>query len=113
MKIEQLDELKKEVEDAAKKLLGDKLKQVILYGSYARGDYDEESDVDFACIVSIPNEEISNYSQSFAEFETELSLKYSLLVSTVLINDGLFVKYKEDLPFFMNVVKEGVILYGK
>ncbi|HED36937.1 MAG TPA: nucleotidyltransferase domain-containing protein, partial [Ignavibacteria bacterium] len=37
-----LPELEKRIKDS----FGDKLKKIILYGSYARGDYDSESDVD-------------------------------------------------------------------
>ena len=40
--------------DGVRNLFDDKLKDVILYGSYARGDFDNESDVDVAVIVDIP-----------------------------------------------------------
>ena len=32
-------------------LLGDRLKKVILYGSYARGDYSENSDIDIMILT--------------------------------------------------------------
>jgi len=41
-----LDEITGRVCTAAKEVLGDKLEKVLLFGSYARGDYDEYSDVD-------------------------------------------------------------------
>ena len=31
---------------------GDKIRQVILYGSYARGDYNRDSDIDVLIVVS-------------------------------------------------------------
>ena len=34
-----------------KKIYGDKIHGIYLYGSYARGDFDEESDIDFTAIV--------------------------------------------------------------
>ena len=40
----QLDMMLKQIADYSKELFGDKFKNIILYGSYARGDYDEESD---------------------------------------------------------------------
>ena len=36
-----------------KKILGKKLKKVILYGSYARGDYTENSDIDIMVLTSL------------------------------------------------------------
>ena len=35
-----------------KKLLGQKLDKVILYGSYARGDYNEHSDIDIMILTT-------------------------------------------------------------
>jgi predicted nucleotidyltransferase len=35
-----------ELIERVRPVFGDKLKKVILFGSYARGDYDAESDVD-------------------------------------------------------------------
>lgn len=41
------------------KIYGLHLKSVILYGSYARGDYTPESDVDIMILVDLPDDEIS------------------------------------------------------
>jgi len=59
-----LKQLKEDVEKAAKELLKEELLKVVLYGSYARGDYDNESDIDFALISSMPNETIPAYNKN-------------------------------------------------
>ena len=41
-----------------KKVFGEKFQSVILYGSYARGDYDEESDIDIMITVDMSREEL-------------------------------------------------------
>ena len=41
-----LQALLNETTAGLREIFGEKLDSVILYGSYARGDYDEESDVD-------------------------------------------------------------------
>lgn len=48
-----------ELSNLAKNSFGDKLTAVILYGSYARGDYDEYSDVDVMIIADINLSEFS------------------------------------------------------
>ena len=52
-----LTELTSRVVLAARDSLGDKLNKVILYGSYARGDYDDESDIDIMILADIALED--------------------------------------------------------
>ena len=42
-------------------IYGPHLKSVILYGSYARGDYTEDSDIDIMILVDLPNEKLDSY----------------------------------------------------
>jgi Predicted nucleotidyltransferases len=46
-----LNKILKEIRKVYEKVYGDKLVKVVLYGSYARGDYDNESDIDIVGIV--------------------------------------------------------------
>ena len=39
--------------EAVKKIYGSHVRQIILYGSYARGDYREDSDVDIMILVDM------------------------------------------------------------
>jgi len=48
-----LDTITGRVCAAAKEVLGDKLEKVLLFGSYARGDYDEYSDIDIFVLADI------------------------------------------------------------
>lgn len=44
-----------------RKLLGNTLDSVIVYGSYARGDYSELSDIDVMILVTLTEEKIKKY----------------------------------------------------
>ena len=46
-----MEEICKRVVAAYRRAYGDDIEAIYLYGSYARGDFDEDSDIDFAAIV--------------------------------------------------------------
>ncbi len=62
-------------------LYGDRLAKVILYGSYARGDAHEESDVDF--LVVLKDKQVKRLSEIFdiSEVVHPLILEYNKLIS--------------------------------
>ena len=54
---------------AVKKIYGNHLKQVILYGSYARGDYTKDSDVDIMLLVDLDETELDTFSDALSGLE--------------------------------------------
>ena len=92
----------------AKNELGNSLTTVILYGSYARGDYDSESDIDVMVIADISSEEIKKVSKKFSAFSLDVDLKYDIVLSIIVQDKTTFEKYKATYPLFKNIVREGV-----
>ncbi len=98
-----LRELKAGLED----LYGDRLVRVILYGSHARGDAGEDSDIDILIVLKgevKAGEEIRRSSRLIAE----LSLRYDTLLSRMFISETDFDE--RQLPLIRNVRREGVVL---
>ena len=91
-------------------IFGLKLKKIILYGSYARGDYNNESDVDILMVID--EEHLSGYNTLLSQIELEFFSKYSLLFSIITENENYYVSNSARLPFFRNVNEEGVLVYG-
>ena len=89
---------------------GDKLDAVILYGSYARGDYDEESDIDVMVRVKLDKFELKKHRKTFSHLGSDLGLEHNIYVSIHLQDFETFNKFKEDLPFYTNVNREGVLI---
>ena len=73
--------------DKLKSKFSNKIYKVILFGSYARGDYDEESDIDILIIGDVPQREVSFLS-------AEILLKYGEVISAIVKTEKEFEKYK-------------------
>jgi predicted nucleotidyltransferase len=103
-----LEQLKTNIYRYAKDTFGDKLSEIILYGSYARGDFDEESDIDILILVDADQYQIKQYETEFAVFGSRLDLEYDVLTSLQLESADTFRIWKDTLPFFKNVAREGL-----
>ena len=97
-----------EVCRACDPVFGDLLKDAYLYGSYARGDYHEESDIDILLTVDLEQPELSKYRNTIAGITSDLSLKHDITVSVTVKPLAQFRKYAHVLPFYKNVVGEGI-----
>jgi len=85
----------------------DKQATVILYGSRARGDYNEDSDWDFLILTELP--ESKEIKEAFTNkiFEAELELEEP--ISTIIHNKSLWENY-EVTPLYHNIQKEGLLV---
>ena len=62
--------------EEAKKIFGEKLKQVILYGSCARGDFQTDSDIDILLLLSVPRENLAFERKKIFAIADALDLEY-------------------------------------
>lgn len=92
-------------------IYGSHLKQVILYGSYARGDNNPDSDIDIMLLLDLSDIEIKDYFDSLSDLTYDYFLDYDIDISPIAINDAHFAKWVDSYPFYNNVSKEGVVLY--
>ena len=94
--------------EKAKADFGSRLDSVTLYGSYARGDAAEGSDIDIMILVDMPQGELTNFRCSWNSFGTEVDLNYNVLLSFKLQETAKFYAWKDIVPFYRNVYEEGV-----
>ena len=102
-----LNNLMKETYSALSSVFGEKLDEVWLYGSYARGDFDAESDIDIMALVDLPKEQLAMYRRKVSDLSSDLDLKYDVLLSIKLQDKATFLRFSNTLPFFQNIMKEG------
>lgn len=95
-----------------KRILGDKLSKVILYGSYARGDYRENSDIDIMILTTLTDDEIEKIETSIFNLAFDFQMEYGIDISVIVKNEEHFVHWLGALPFYDNVEKEGIVLNG-
>ena len=92
----------------AREIFGDKLKDVILFGSFARGNASNESDIDIMLLVDMDRTNLSQYKNEICKISSDLGMQFNVLISPILQGIDEFNKFKNDLPFFRNVTHEGV-----
>jgi uncharacterized protein len=110
---DEIKSLLSEISEKFRETIKDKLVELVLFGSYARGNPEQYSDVDIFVLIDDSDKNIKNYSNALDDFEHDLTLKYGVLVSTIMVNYKRFEEYKDVLPFYMNVEKEGVKIYER
>ena len=93
-----------------KKLLGNTLDSVIVYGSYARGDYSDLSDIDVMILVTLTEEKIKKISDEISDMAFDYLMKFGVDISPVITNIDHFNYWADNLPYYRNVRDEGVIL---
>jgi uncharacterized protein len=85
---------------------GDRLSNMILYGSQARGDADPESDIDVLVVLKgevSPCDEIDRTIKDIAD----VSLENDVVTSCVFVSEDQFEN--ERSPLLMNVRREGIL----
>lgn len=85
---------------------GDSLKEVILYGSYARGDYTEESDIDL--LIVLKDEELSKINEinRLVKLKSDLMIENRIIISTKAITAVDYQNRPNAIYHFIK--KEGI-----
>ena len=95
-----------------KAVLGDSCVGSYLYGSYSRGDYTDESDVDILMTADLSYDDIRANFNMISHITSELSLKHNVTVSITVKPLELFKQYASS-PYYHNVITEGIYYDGQ
>ena len=87
-------------------------KKMVVYGSYARGDYTEGSDIDVMIFTELKETEISKIENTIYDISFDIQMEYGVDISVIIKNENDFNYWLGTLPFYNNVQREGVVIHG-
>jgi predicted nucleotidyltransferase len=96
-----IDEFIEEV----KRKCSPEIAEILVYGSYARQEAEEESDVDLLVVVKEVSQK-KRIEKETAKIANELSLKHDLVISVVVVDKKYYLNSFE--PLLVNIRREGI-----
>lgn len=100
------DRISQEFANSVRKKLKNHVKEIILFGSHARGDFTEGSDYDFLIVV---DKRRKTDEKMLQDVGVEFLNNYDALISDILCDETEWEK-KKRFPIGLNILKEGIWL---
>lgn len=83
----------------------------VLFGSYARGDAREDSDLDILFLVNAPREKLAGMDWQLGKIASDLFMDYQMIVSPLVENRSFYSDRAAVLPFYQNIQREGIVFH--
>ncbi|MCC7353827.1 MAG: nucleotidyltransferase domain-containing protein [Anaerolineae bacterium] len=88
----------------------EQVQHVILYGSKARGDFDEESDIDVLVVVT---DDDWRAQRPFHRLASSLSTRYDVVLSLLVVGPEAYSRMRRPTPLYEFIAEEGIELWTK
>ena len=105
--IKDIEEILKKAKFTLQKIYGKRLKGIVLYGSYARGDAVDGSDIDLIVLLENMQNPIDELEKCSKEIH-QLDFVYDTLISIIPFDLNQYNTRK--LPIILNAKKEGITI---
>jgi predicted nucleotidyltransferase len=91
---------------------GDNLLRVVLFGSKARGDANEESDLDLFVVLRMGSGDYRRHWNELVDLAWEIQLTHGIIISFILKDEPSYLKMRRDgLLLARNIDKDGIDLW--
>lgn len=100
-------DLAKKIEGNLKKIYGSNLQLVYLFGSYARNEANEDSDIDIAVVLDFL---VSRYKERerCSKIRAKISLENNCVINLFFLEKNELLA--KEYALFRNICKEGIIV---
>lgn len=98
--------------EKVKKLYGDKLNSIILFGSYARNEQRPDSDVDIMILVNLTDQELVPYQRALSFLTYDFNMDHDTDIAPVQKSAAFFNEWVRSYPFYSNIRRDGITLYA-
>jgi predicted nucleotidyltransferase len=101
-----IDTILKRLKKDLKVALGGKIGNLILFGSYSRGDSTEYSDIDLMILVNsrLTRDETRKVDDLIADY----SLEHDVVISGLVYPIDTYKRF--NTPFLLNIKEEGIVV---
>jgi predicted nucleotidyltransferase len=102
----EIEQLAVEMKMILQNLYGSRLDKIILYGSYARGDFRNDSDIDFMLLLN--DESVNTFREitNLSPYISDLNLKYGKIISFTPVSTQRY--QTRNIPVYVNIRNEGI-----
>lgn len=98
--------------DRLRQRYGDDLLRVVLFGSKARGDFDDESDLDVLIVVRMPDNDYWRHWREIHNATYDLDLEHDVVLSLMIKDEPDYARMRQwNLLINRNIEQDGVELW--
>ena len=98
--------------DRLRQRYGDDLLRVVLFGSKARGDFDDESDLDVLIVVRMPDDNYWKHWNEIVDGTYDLELDYGVVFSFLIRDESDYARMRQwNLLINRNIEQDGIDLW--
>lgn len=110
MFVKDIDRIIKMYVDDVRECLGADFHRACVYGSYARGEYGKESDIDIAIFTDRKPRDFYLLINLISEITFEYNVKYDIILSPVFQNEQEYERMLHVLPYYQSIQREGIAI---
>jgi predicted nucleotidyltransferase len=103
----QLEYISDKIVEGYYEIYGSAIVSILLYGSYSRNEQNDDSDIDIVAIVHGDRSDLQSKLRIVWDFSVDLGLENDVIISPTIIPYEEYEKYKNVLPYYLNIEKEG------
>ena len=104
----QIKDITSQLASVYRNIYGDDVVKILLYGSYARNEESDQSDVDIVAIVKGNRIDLQKKLKTMWEISADIGYENNIILSPTVVPFDEYEKYRNILPYYMNIEKEGI-----